>query len=115
VLVVDDDDDIREAISDALTRAGYNVRQAANGRDALTEMRGETPSLVLLDLMMPVMDGWQVIGEMAADPALVAIPVCIVSAQSGQSPPRAVARLQKPVTLEALLAAVARYGGAAND
>src|SRR5688500_10739911 len=79
VLVVDDDEDIRETVADVLRDAGYTVRVAADGSEALVEMRDCAPCVVLLDLMMPRIDGWQVVEEMRRDPELAEIPVCIVS------------------------------------
>jgi CheY-like chemotaxis protein len=59
ILVVDDDTDLREAVVEALRSEGYRVTAAKNGADALSHLRLERPALVLLDLMMPVMDGWR--------------------------------------------------------
>jgi CheY-like chemotaxis protein len=102
VLVVDDDQDIREAV------VGYSVAQAANGAEALVAMRSALPCLVLLDLMMPVMDGWEVVAQMDRDPALAGVPVCVVSAHVND-PPRNVCVLRKPVTLQKLLDTVAEH------
>ncbi len=60
ILVVDDDDDFREALSEVLTEAGYPVQQAENGEVALARVKDEQPGIVLLDLKMPVLDGWGV-------------------------------------------------------
>ena len=65
ILVVDDDSRLRESILMLLRDAGYSARGAANGREALDLAEDETPSLILLDLMMPVMDGWQFLAERA--------------------------------------------------
>jgi CheY-like chemotaxis protein len=110
VLVVDDDADIREAVVEALADAGYPVVQAANGVEALHEMRTVAPCLVFLDLMMPVMDGWEVVAQMDRDPSLAGVPVCVVSAHD-KDPPRNVRVLRKPVSLQALLDTVAAYCG----
>jgi DNA-binding response OmpR family regulator len=59
VLVVDDDEDLRMLIAAVLEEAGIPVRSAPDGRAALSEMRREMPDLILLDMRMPVMDGWQ--------------------------------------------------------
>jgi CheY-like chemotaxis protein len=104
VLVVDDDDDIRETVADALTDCGYVVKSSADGRAALVEMRASIPCLVLLDLMMPVLDGWEVVRAMEADPALAGIPVCVISALvSNRAPPHATRVLQKPARLATLV------------
>src|SRR5260221_729225 len=73
VLVVDDDRDICEAIGTILSEEGYDVRTAFNGLDALRLMGDRTPDLLLLDLMMPVMDGWQVMRVLRADKQLRAV------------------------------------------
>lgn len=109
VLVVDDDDDLREAVADVLDSAGYKVLTAEHGVAALSQMRAAKPCLVLLDLMMPVMDGWQVLQEMSGDPDLTQIPVCVVSAQSHAAPPTATTILKKPVSVADLVGAVAEY------
>ncbi|HYS52245.1 MAG TPA: response regulator [Thermoanaerobaculia bacterium] len=83
VLVVDDDPSIRRMIIAALRRDGYAFSEAANGKEALDIMRGERPSVVVLDLMMPVVSGWDVLRERAGEAALLSIPVIIVSANRG--------------------------------
>ena len=82
VLVVDDDADLRATLQDALTEHGFAVSTAANGQEALRYLRasGGAASLILLDLMMPVMNGWQFRREQEQDPALAAIPVLVLSA-----------------------------------
>jgi CheY-like chemotaxis protein len=80
VLVVDDDDHYREQLAMVLRRAGCRVRMAANGRQALAHMEQEPPDLVLLDLVMPLMDGLAVIGAMQERPALAAVQVVLVTA-----------------------------------
>src|SRR5918912_3194653 len=64
VLVVDDDPDILQTLGLCLTTEGYRVLTAANGREALDVLERERPSVILLDLMMPVMDGWQFVREL---------------------------------------------------
>jgi CheY-like chemotaxis protein len=80
VLVVDDDPSIRRMIVAALRRDGYDFLEAPNGREALDLMRSDHPDVVVLDLMMPVVSGWQVLEERATEAALRDIPVIIVSA-----------------------------------
>jgi CheY-like chemotaxis protein len=80
ILVVDDDDDFREALSEVLTDAGYPVQQAENGEVALSRAVAESPGMVLLDLKMPVLDGWGVMERMRADPKSAAIPILVLSA-----------------------------------
>jgi CheY-like chemotaxis protein len=80
ILVVDDDDDFREALSEVLTDAGYPVQQAENGEVALSRAAAESPGMVLLDLKMPVLDGWGVMERMRADPKSAAIHILVLSA-----------------------------------
>src|SRR5262245_11415139 len=81
VLVVEDDNDIRDALTLILRDQGYQVDSASNGQEALDQLRRGSPAnLIVLDLMMPVMDGWQFRHEQQRDPTLAGIPVVIVSA-----------------------------------
>src|SRR6266496_3821880 len=80
ILVVDDDDDFREALSEVLTEAGYPVQQAENGEVALARVTDEQPGIVLLDLKMPVLDGWGVMERMRGDAKSAAVPILILSA-----------------------------------
>jgi CheY-like chemotaxis protein len=80
ILVVDDDDDFREALSEVLGEAGYPVQGAENGEVALKRVAVEAPGIVLLDLKMPVLDGWGVMDRMRGDARSSAVPVLILSA-----------------------------------
>lgn len=80
VLVVDDDDHYREQLAMVLRRESHRVRMAADGVQALQQMRREKPELVLLDLLMPGMDGLAVIAAMRADPQLADIQVVLLTA-----------------------------------
>ena len=80
ILVVDDDTDIRDSLIELLEFEGYSVVGAANGKEALDQLRRRLPAVVLLDLMMPVMDGFEFRREQLADPQLSGVPVVIVSA-----------------------------------
>jgi CheY-like chemotaxis protein len=114
ILVVDDDPDIRESIADVLGDEGYNVRVAANGREALAELQARAPCMVVLDLMMPIMDGWQVASSMERDPRWTQIPVCIVSAWAERAPASARCVLSKPLSLQQLLDVVLKQCGPAG-
>jgi len=59
ILVVDDDPDLREFLQLTLTSMGFEVTSAANGQEALADMEGYDPDLILLDMKMPVMNGWE--------------------------------------------------------
>ena len=80
ILVVDDDPAIRDVVSDILEMSDYCVKTACNGAEALDRIRVDRPAAVLLDLMMPVMDGRTFLLKRAADPALATIPVLIFTA-----------------------------------
>ncbi len=79
VLVVDDDSNIRSLLQQELTEAGYSVRLAEDGRKALALIREETPGLVILDVMMPEMNGFDVAAVLKNDPATMDIPIIILS------------------------------------
>ena len=111
VLVVDDDPNIRRLIVVALKRDGYSFVEASNGRDALDAMRNEHPDVVVLDLMMPVLSGWDVLRERSHDAELLKIPVIVVSANRDPEVATAMssgicAFLPKPFDIGALSALV---------
>jgi signal transduction histidine kinase/CheY-like chemotaxis protein len=81
VLVVEDDDDTREMMARTLASDGWTVRQAANGRLALDCVREAVPELILLDLMMPEMDGFEFIAQLRENEPWRAIPVVVVTAK----------------------------------
>jgi two-component system, chemotaxis family, chemotaxis protein CheY len=107
VLVVDDDPDILEALSEILEAEGYDVQRARNGREALQRLEHGLPDLVLLDLMMPVMDGWEFARSL--DPG-ARPPIIVLSADRNVSAKAkeigALGWLAKPFELSDLLAAV---------
>ncbi len=80
ILVVEDDRVVREVVSDALVDAGYAVASAADGADALDQLHDHPADAILLDLLMPVMDGWSFLDAIAQDVDLRSIPVGIMSA-----------------------------------
>jgi CheY-like chemotaxis protein len=79
VLVVDDDAEIREIIATALEDDGYGVETAANGVEALRKANEHQPCAVILDAVMPVMDGWQFLKEWRTRPPEQRAPVLVVS------------------------------------
>jgi CheY-like chemotaxis protein len=110
VLIVEDDDVIRGAIQLVLEWEGYRVDCARNGQEALNMLRTDRPSLVLLDLMLPVLDGWAFCEAQKADPDLANIPVVVVSALDSRNSPEAAGFVQKPFQVEELLEIVRRQG-----
>jgi DNA-binding response OmpR family regulator len=113
VLVVDDDEAIRLSIRDALERHGYRVFVARNGMEAMSVLGGTRVNLIVLDLMMPGMSGWELLAAQVGDPKMSSTPVLIVSALRDVSEPNHLtnvrAALQKPFRLHELLDAVARH------
>jgi CheY-like chemotaxis protein len=113
VLVVDDEPDVREALIDVLERAGWEVVAARDGADALDKLRhGPRPAVILLDIMMPVMDGWQFRSLQRHDPELWDIPVVVLSANElmrGAAIDMGVdGFLKKPVKVERLISELER-------
>lgn len=106
VLVVDDESDIREAVSEVLADEGYAVYGAGDGAEALRKARAFHPHLVLLDLMMPGMNGWEFRAAQRGDPELRDIPVVVLSALGRVSGMEAADFIQKPFDLDRLLSAV---------
>jgi CheY-like chemotaxis protein len=107
VLVVEDNSDIREMVAEALEMDGYRVSTAPNGRTALEQVHVCRPDLIVLDLMMPVMTGWQLLTALRAAPELASVPVVVVTAFDDALPEGAVAFVRKPFRLETLLSTVA--------
>ena len=121
VLLVDDYDDARALVREALEAAGHSVLEAANGQQALNILvSGEQRvAMIVLDLQMPVMDGWQFINLLRSYVGLSSIPVLVVTAHEGQ--PDAVAHksifgwLHAPYALDRLLALVSECINPASD
>jgi two-component system, OmpR family, phosphate regulon response regulator PhoB len=84
VLVVEDEPDIRELIVHHLRREGYRCRTAASGAEALRRIKSTVPDLVVLDLMLPEMDGLEVCRRMRADPGAAAVPIIMVTAKADE-------------------------------
>ena len=121
ILLVEDDPDLREMHALTLRLSGYCVFETSDGIEALALLRRVRPHIVLLDLQMPRMDGWEFLSRLRARHAFRDLPVCIISAEPVD--PRieheVVAHLQKPFLPSTLLAVLERYcsaaQGAAND
>jgi len=116
ILVVEDDDAIRELVSDVLRDDGYEVREATNGAEALGRIQDERPDLIVLDLMMPVMDGWTFVEKCHGQEHCNDVPIIVTSASHDL--PRTAERLRsfgvrtclaKPFDVDGLLALVERY------
>lgn len=82
ILIADDDEDILELVRLRLSRAGHEIVLARNGAEALELARSSRPDLALLDVTMPMMDGYQVTRELRADPATSHLPIVLLTARA---------------------------------
>jgi len=121
LLIVDDDSNLQFVLEVLLTSAGYQVEQAKDGIDGLTKAVASRPDLVVLDGMMPRMNGWELASRMSADPDLSSVPILFMSdersepgTQKGLSQ-RSVAFLPKPFSPENLLSKVSTLLGATGE
>jgi CheY-like chemotaxis protein len=80
VLIVEDDPDVREFMELLVSSSGYETMTAADGQEALAKMHQRKPCMVLLDLQMPRMDGWEFRERQLQEPALAKVPVVCVTA-----------------------------------
>ncbi len=114
ILIVEDDADIRETLQHLLEASGYRAAPASNGKVALDliDTMGR-PCLILLDLMMPVMDGWAFLSALDQNDGLADVPIVIVSAYTDKvaSLERAQQILKKPVDIHALMEVVRQHCG----
>ena len=108
VLLVEDDHELREALTEALTSAGHRVTAVPDGGTALQSMRTALPDVIVLDLMMPVMDGWQFRVEQKRDAILAQVPVVAISASTSAAAAAVDADvyIRKPVDAKSLLRAI---------
>ncbi len=115
ILVVDDEDGIRELIAEVLSSEGYTVQSACNGRDALRVMESTIPALILLDLHMTVLDGFGFVRALVARG--ITVPTILVSAAANLAQHArdlgAVAFIGKPFEIGHLLRTVERHHQAA--
>lgn len=112
VLVIDNEPNIQKLLRVNLAASGYEVRAAGNGETGLRLAREERPELVILDLRMPGLSGWDVLKSLKADPALSAVPVIVMTASVRHSQEERALRagaasyMTKPFSVDDLLAAV---------
>ena len=103
VLIVEDEDDIREVVANALEQEGFQVYQAETGARALELLKEMPhPSLILADLMMPVMSGWDLIKALSQDDRLATLPVVVISAVD-HAAPQGFRRIKKPFDIDELV------------
>jgi CheY-like chemotaxis protein len=103
ILIVDDDLEFRAALREVLQQEGCTVFEAGDGKAALAVLRTVLPDLIFLDLMMPVMNGWDFHAHLQSEPTLSAIPVACLSGVDRMAPRGSLHVLHKPVNLPTLL------------
>jgi CheY-like chemotaxis protein len=110
ILVVDDDPAIRDVVADILEISDYAVQTAVNGAEALEKIRQDQPAAVLLDLMMPVMNGWEFLRACRQESPCADVPIVVMSAARDASDVAdelgAQAFLAKPFELDSVLSVV---------
>lgn len=84
ILVVDDEQDLSQMMTELLIDAGFDARSVDDGRKALIQILADPPDLVLLDVDMPELDGFEVAAILKSDPATATIPIIMVSAHDGR-------------------------------
>jgi CheY-like chemotaxis protein len=106
VLIVEDNSDVRRLYAIGLNQRGYEVKLAANGAEAVERIESERPDVILLDWLMPLMDGGEVIARLSEN-GKASIPIIVISGQppptNGDRDPRILSWLTKPVTIEELV------------
>jgi CheY-like chemotaxis protein len=104
LLLLEDEQELREMMTEALERAGFNVVAVADGREALDVIpKIERICLVLLDLLMPGMNGWDFFAAFMARPELASVPVVVHSSAPENAPVGATKVLRKPISLDRLV------------
>ncbi|HMF21938.1 MAG TPA: response regulator [Pseudolabrys sp.] len=115
ILVVEDQEDNRQILRDLLGHSGYELREAENGEEALAIIAKQRPDLILMDIQLPIMDGYEVTRRIKNDPSLKNIPIIVVTsyALSGdEGKARAAgcdAYITKPFSPRVLLAKVREF------
>lgn len=115
VLIVEDDSDVRRLFAIGLNQRGFEVKLAANGADAVERIRTEKPDVILLDWLMPLMDGGQMLDHLGG--AAAKVPIIVISGEPAPSSldPRVQCWLSKPVTIDELVTEIENRGPAAPN
>ena len=79
ILIIDDQEDLRGVLRDLLSGSGYAVVEAADGRDGVAKAKSERPDLILMDIQLPLVDGYEATRQIKADPTLAKTPIIAVS------------------------------------
>src|SRR5215470_9805406 len=103
ILVVDDEAENRDALAELLLNEGYAVVCAENGRRALDCLAGMRPALIILDLMMPVMSGWEFLAQQKRDARMRSVPVVVVTGSGLVSDLEVDAVVHKPIDFHSLM------------
>ena len=112
ILIVDDDPDLVELLRQALTSAGYQAETAADGSEALSKAQRSPPDLMVLDVLLPEVDGYSICETLRRDPATASIPIIIITVLPGEFPrlagmeAGADAYVNKPFHVEELLSRI---------
>ncbi|MDM8569843.1 response regulator, partial [Thiotrichales bacterium HSG1] len=118
VLIIDDELEVRKVLHNYLTKQGYQVEIAENGEEGLQMAKKILPDVIILDVMMPKMDGWEVLSYLKSDQELISIPVIILSMMEDKSVAYSLGAsdyLMKPVTREQLFAVLQKYHFSVNE
>ena len=109
ILIVEDNSDVRRLYAIGLNQRGFEVKLAANGAEAVDRIEVERPDVILLDWLMPLMDGGEVLAKLSAN-GKAGIPIIVISGQPEPTPgdrdPRIRSWLMKPVTIDELVSAL---------
>lgn len=117
ILIADDEADVRELVADVLETSGYKVLQAVNGKDALEKITQAKPDLVILDIRMPEMTGFEVCRKAKSTPALRHIPIIYITASSQKITEQVMAdtmangHVFKPFEIQTILDLIKRFMG----
>ncbi len=117
ILIVEDQSDLRQMYAEHLTLSGFDVIEAGNGADAITHTTAQSPDVVLMDLSLPVMDGWEATRRLKNDTRTSHIPVVALTAHDGSGELERATRagcdwfVPKPCPPDALIAEIRRVLG----
>lgn len=110
VLLVEDNPDVRRLYAIGLNQRGFEVKLAANGAEAVERATSERPDYILLDWLMPLMDGREVVERLDHENGFAAVPIIVISGEPAPDalPPRIWSWLTKPLTVDELVTELAR-------
>jgi CheY-like chemotaxis protein len=109
ILVVEDDIRALDSLTDLLEANCYTVQRAQNGQEALSLAKERLPRMIILDLSMPVMDGWEFLRQQRREPLIADIPVIVITALVSAVPAGAKVLLTKPINVNRLMSLVEKY------